>query len=268
MEGSPQRLKLSWLLKAMDGRGQQLTMPSVDELVEQIKAILPNTAGDLDLIELSRKFGADIYTPRSEGDYGIENIHYALMQYVVEDVAPEFMPTIVQLSNWVLHFQTYDDEMYPPVPFSYLTYVKGSTIEGAGYGLFALNILEVGDDVADYGGNFYPTEADYQEELTKNSGRYVVGPLKKLDDTGIGAGFVVDGETGFFLSQQGRFANTKRTQEECNCEYRVHPDEGATEPHEFRLVLVATKHVAPDEELFVWYSQEYSDHIYGKDAVE
>lgn len=268
MEVPPQKLKLVWLLDAMDGLGQDREMPTVADLMEQIKTVLPSTAGDLDLISFGRKFGLDLDAQIDEDEdyeWGIENIHYALMQYRVEDVASYNMPTIVQLSNWVVHFQTYDDDLYPPIPFCHCTYVKRSTIEGAGYGLFALNQCDDNEEVSDYGGTFYESEEDYRAEKPEGNGLYVIGPLKAPKDTEIpfGEGFIVDGETGFYLNQQGRFANTKRTQEECNCEYRIHPDEGATERHQFRVVIVTTRPVAPDEELFVWYSQEYSDFIYG-----
>lgn len=151
--------------------------------------------------------------------------------------------TIVALSNWIVSQVT--------LPEWRRSHIAPSGIAGAGYGLFAKRALRADDEVTRYGGVRYDSVAAYLASMELSSMEEATSEYIIASEHGI-----MDGETGFHLDEQGRWANTQRTPAECNAEFRWTEDKA-------EIWLCATQDIAEGAEIFVWYSEDYVRHLYG-----
>lgn len=160
---------------------------------------------------------------------------------------------LIPLSNWIVN-------NIMPKEIA-CTRIKMSGIPKAGYGLWATrNILE-GQYITVYGGLYYPSKEDFRNQTGKGPDnrqfRYVMG---------LSSGAYINGELGFMLWEQGRWANTQRTKEECNAEFEEKTD---TEGGYWQVRLKATHSIGQGQEIFAWYSTGYVDtHLNKKHCVQ
>lgn len=156
--------------------------------------------------------------------------------------------TIVQLSNWVVR----SDREWPQ-----RTEIRPSMLgPSAGYGLFATRRLPVSKEdrhIASYGGHRYASEAEFEEltgtTLKESLSEYIIADAEHG---------IVDGELGFHLDEQGRWANTRRSKAECNAKFKW--TEGGDQ---IWLWVRKGNVIEPGEEIYVWYSDEFAAYLYG-----
>jgi hypothetical protein len=151
---------------------------------------------------------------------------------------------IVKLSNWLIEARAlhYGEEENCKI--------ETSTIPNAGYGLFATRQLvgatQHDDDptyITHYGGIYHENE-----DCLNTLSHYVIANGKHF----------IDGETGFYLWEMGRWGNTKRMEEECNA--RFHPD--ADDRTKCIVCVMDGKTIEPGEEIFIWYSHDFANHLH------
>jgi hypothetical protein len=152
--------------------------------------------------------------------------------------------TLVQLSNWLVSNVTPEDWRR--------SYIATSRIPRSGYGLFAKRALQVDDEITRYGGMFYATDEEFLNKMGIASFDEATSEYIIRSEHG-----VMDGELGFHLDEQGRWANTQASEAQCNAEFRWTDDK--TE-----IWMCATRPIAMDEEIYVWYSEDYAQHLYGR----
>lgn len=224
--------------------------PSLDLFVHGVAALAAKTVPREDqreqhhaLIKVLRAYGA----PRPRN---FDMLMRQVGSWRVDNAADlqEHNATIVQLSNWLVSVDT---------ELPQRTFIDKSLLGSqAGYGLFAARVLPISEEdryIAPYGGERYASEADYQQQtghtLEEATSEYII----VSPEHGI-----VDGEYGFHLDEQGRWANTQRTRAECNAEFRWTKGGG-----EIWLWVMEGKRIAKGAEIYVWYSEEFAAHLYG-----
>lgn len=132
------------------------------------------------------------------------------------------------------------------------TKVQMSTVEGAGYGLFADCNFAEGAKICVYGGVIYENMREYLAEtntsIDDESNCYLIS-LKKERRGRLPR--ILDGEVGFRLWEQGRWANTRKLKNRCNAYYHEMADESNVT---YEVQLRASKQITKGDEIFVWYA--------------
>lgn len=186
--------------------------------------------------------------PWQLGAMTVDMVDERMSRWIVTEEADMAVPSrqamIVKLSNWFL------EHMMPNDAFSM---IRVSTIPGAGYGLFATRAIEPEQNITLYGGDLFESPEEFAEvrgeTVAESRSQYIIAsapPATRL----------IDGRLGYHLYEQGRWANTQPREDLCNAEFRWHE----TEPE---VWMVATRPIGAGDEIFVWYSAEYAEELFG-----
>lgn len=158
-------------------------------------------------------------------------------------------PLLVSLSNWVVRNAMPDAISW--------TEIKLSTIQGGGYGLFATrDVPGPGVYLTVYGGDYYPNSRTYQREtgrsIIEGSNHYILHLENKVA--------LLDGRVGFYLREQGRWANTQLSEADCNATYHEITDSSGEGFWQMRLE--STRPIRAGEEIFAWYGEDYLKEMF------
>lgn len=195
--------------------------------------------------------------PLGDGDSGLSEEQDVVINYINDwrlahkrDLRHRLL---VPLSNWVVRVAM-------PAEISW-TQVKPSTIPGAGYGLFAAKAVpQAGVNLTVYGGDYYRTKRQYWRDTgdTDDSNRYIL----RLKDSAA----LLDGRIGFYLREQGRWANTMPTEAQCNASYVEITDRESGDFWQMRIE--STRAIAAGEEIFAWYGEEYARELFSSSSSQ
>lgn len=190
----------------------------------------------------------------------MESLLSPLKQWRVDLLEDLANPMLVPLCNWAVAHGL-------PKAIA-CTRIAPSTIQGAGYGLFATRRIPAEHHITVYGGAWYESKKAYTEETGKTVGdsAYVIELKKQEISRWITLLPLLDGELHFAVWEHGRWANTQRKQEDCNAVFEEIPNEETGEYYQVRLR--ATRDIAEGEEIFVWYSDQYLEAMFGTDATK
>lgn len=218
-------------------------MESLGELVQYVKEA---TAGKPDLILLNQAVGGDEGSGEITDDT-LDVIVENLNDWRLVNVNDLKNPMLISLSNWLVKHAM-------PAEISW-TEIKKSTIQGAGYGLFATkDVPSAGVYLTVYGGDLYGSKRHYArdtDDFFVENNHYVIN-LK--DSTKL-----LDGKVGFYLREQGRWANGQFTEEECNAQF--HEIVEPTLERFWHMRIESTRPIKAGEEIFVWYGESYVEQM-------
>lgn len=170
--------------------------------------------------------------------------------YIVSSMDIDLPSRLIQLSNLIVQYLV-------PSEIS-CTRIAKSTILNAGNGLFATRNIAVGQHITVYGGIYYESATAFEKERgykhTDNEPPIKTNYIVELFPDVDGEVPYLDGRLGFYLWQQGRWANTQIESDACNADFA---EVTATDDSYWQLRLIATKPIANGDEIFVDYGQGY-----------
>lgn len=196
--------------------------------------------------EEDRQAGGDLLAIVNR-DYGSETLHSVVEMLrrwrVNASVTDAQMGDVVRLTNWLCR------RMNVPLRLRQSGLAQG-------WGVFAAHDIEPRTYLTTYGGTHVPRAKAPQYNRDDPRTHYTLVPEEDEDDD---EAFAFDGYRGFKLLELGRWCNTQPTEEECNADF-VQEGSGPN----VIIRVQARKAIRKNEEVFVWYSEDYARRLFGR----